>query len=1118
MSKFGIIVKNKISEAKKKKAFTLVELIIVITILAVLAAIAFLNLNGYTGDARDSVRVSDLKNIQKTMELSLGEGNLLPIPDELKTEKIELQELPGVKWQEGLFGDESIKELRDLSQVPLDPKTKSKYRYLVSENRQNYYLEVELENGSKYILTNYGNALALNSAPNAPKTPGNPGGTTTPPPATPQTQDKDKYHPIGQTINAIVGAQVNPSDGIQNKQDLPSTTVYRWKNGTPGENSGTIEVVYPDSSITEITVTINYSCATGHTKVGSECKANTQACAIVNGNGTQALQPNGTYGTCTASTCNANFHKEGNTCTSNTKTCTAPNGTGTQTWNATENSYGACTVNTCNAGHTKVGNECKVNTQNCTVANGNGTQALQPNGTYGTCTVNTCNANFHKEGNTCTSNTKTCTAPNGTGTQTWNATKNSYGACTVNTCNAGYTKVGNECKANTQACTVANGTGTQALQPNGTYGTCTASTCNANFHKEGNECVSNTRECTISSGAGSRVSSGELQLRGRSIESGTRYLLSGGAISRGSTPQTTKKGIQTWDSKTNSWGTCVEVNSKPIVSGVTGETAVAVGQQINLTINGADSDGDTLTYKSTNLPSGLTISGNRITGTRNTAGEVTFQVVASDGKVDSDPINVKVEFFQAGEMKLTYSGIKNGETIILPYHGNVNITSIDWGDNGVNRCVTKTTLDHQTCKYTNASKGTYTITVRGTARGFSSGTSYHGFPSKIVGITDWNKMRITDLSGAFNGATNFNQPLNDFDTSKVTDMSYMFYGAEKFNQPLNNWDTSNVTNMAGMFGWARSFNQNINNWNTSNVTDMTYMFGFAINFNQPINNWNTSKVVDMHAMFHSASKFNQPLNDWNVSNLVNMNDMFSITSFNQPLNNWDTSNVTNMSGVFRDTENFNQPLNNWNTSKVVDMHAMFSNANNFNQNINSWNVSNVTNMSSMFYGAKNFDQPLNNWNTSKVVDMHAMFSNANNFNQNINSWNVSNVTNMNDMFNSTENFNQPLDNWNISKVTDIGGMFRSAKKFNQPLNNWNTSNVTSMESLFYGAEKFNQPLDKWNVSKVIFTSGMFGREFYGYPKNFKQNISNWKFANPIDCHDSGFSNLPRSYMPKCSTN
>jgi hypothetical protein len=35
--------------------------------------------------------------------------------------------------------------------------------------------------------------LALNSAPNAPKTPKNPGGTT---PTPPQIQDKDKYHPV----------------------------------------------------------------------------------------------------------------------------------------------------------------------------------------------------------------------------------------------------------------------------------------------------------------------------------------------------------------------------------------------------------------------------------------------------------------------------------------------------------------------------------------------------------------------------------------------------------------------------------------------------------------------------------------------------------------------------------------------------------------------------------------------------------------------------------------------------------------------------------------------------------------------------------------------------------
>ena len=966
MSKFGIIVKNKISEAKKKKAFTLVELIIVITILAVLAAIAFLNLNGYTWDARDSVRVSDLKNIQKTMELSLGEWNLLPIPDELKTEKIELQELPWVKWQEWLFWDESIKELRDLSQVPLDPKTKSKYRYLVSENRQNYYLEVELENWSKYILTNYGNALALNSAPNAPKTPWNPGGTTTPPPATPQTQDKDKYHPIWQTINAIVWAQVNPSDWIQNKQDLPSTTVYRWKNGTPGENSWTIEVVYPDSSITEITVTINYSCATWHTKVWSECKANTQACAIVNGN--------------------------------------------------------------------------------------------------------------------------------------W----------------------------------------TQALQPNGTYGTCTASTCNANFHKEWNECVSNTRECTISSGAGSRVSSWELQLRGRSIESGTRYLLSGGAISRWSTPQTTKKWIQTWDSKTNSWWTCVEVNSKPIVSWVTWETAVAVWQQINLTINGADSDWDTLTYKSTNLPSGLTISWNRITWTRNTAWEVTFQVVASDGKVDSDPINVKVEFFQVWEMRLTYSGITNWETITLPYHWNVKIISIDWGDGWVNKCITNPPNAYSlSCVYTNASKWTYTIIVKWNASWFwNKILSYQS--NKIINITDWNKMWITDLSYAFSYARNFNQPLNNFDTSKITNMEWMFIWASNFNQPLNNWNTWKVTNMSHMFSWATKFNQPLNNWNVSNVTNMSDMFSWQINFNQPLNNWNTWKVTNMSRMFY-ASKFNQNINSWDVSNVTNMSFMFTWSlNFNQPLNNWNVSNVTNMSSMFSEAKNFNQPLNNWNTWKVTNMSDMFRwslesywNPSSFNQNINSWDVSNVTDMSYMFRLAKKFNQPLNNWDTSKVTNMSNMFSEAKNFDQPLNNWNVSNVTDMSAMFSKTW-FNQNINNWNTSSVINMRAMFSEAEKFNQPLDNWDVSKVTNMGLMFFEAIDFNQPLNNWNVSNVKSMENMFAWTRYNQPLNnwntlnledmrdmfnwagrFNQNISNWALPKIKYC--KWFApNLSESQKPpKC---
>ena len=776
MSKFGIMVKNNRSEARNRRAFTLVELIIAVTILAILATIAFLNLSGYTGDTRDSVRYTDLRNIQKTMDLNLAEWRALPIPDNVKSGTVEISEIPWEKWQEWLFWEESIKSFSELNSVPLDPSKKTKYRYLVSEDRKFYYLEAELENGEKYTLTNYDRELALNSVPNTPKTPTNPTNPTTPtnptPPVTPPvTPDKDKYTPIWQTINATVWTQVNPGDWIQNKGDLPSTTTYRWKTPidttTPWSKTWTIEVVYPDWSIDEVSVEIKSDCSWWHTKV----------------------------------------------------------------WNA-----------------------CKVNTQNCTVANWTWTQALQANGTYGACTVNTCNANFHKEWNTCVSNTKTCTASNGTWTQTW--TWNAWWACTVDTCNTGYTKVWNECK------------------------------------KE---------------------------------------------------------------------------NSKPTVSWVTWETTVAVWQQINLTINGADSDWDTLTYKSTNLPSGLTISWNKITWTRNTAWEVTFQVVASDGKVDSDPINIKVDFLLVGEMRLTYSGITNWETITLPYHWNVKIISIDWGDGWVNKCITNPPNAYfLSCVYTNASKWTYTIIVKWNASWFwNKILSYQS--NKIINITDWNKMWITDLSYAFSYARNFNQPLNNFDTSKITNMEWMFIWASNFNQPLNNWNTWKVTNMSRMF-YASKFNQNINSWDVSNVTNMKWMFNWAINFNQPLNNWNTWKVTNMESMFSEAKNFNQNINSWNVSNVTNMSEMFK------------------GSLDYREKSSFNQPLNNWNVSNVTDMSSMFDWAIKFNQNINSWNVSNVINMRNMFDNAITFNQPLNNWNTLNLEDMRDMFNWAGRFNQNISNW------------------------------------------------------------------------------------------------------------------------------------
>ncbi len=54
-------------QAKNTKGFTLVELIVVITILAILATIGFLSLQGYTQDAKETKTVANLRTISSSL-------------------------------------------------------------------------------------------------------------------------------------------------------------------------------------------------------------------------------------------------------------------------------------------------------------------------------------------------------------------------------------------------------------------------------------------------------------------------------------------------------------------------------------------------------------------------------------------------------------------------------------------------------------------------------------------------------------------------------------------------------------------------------------------------------------------------------------------------------------------------------------------------------------------------------------------------------------------------------------------------------------------------------------------------------------------------------------------
>ncbi|MBI5411896.1 prepilin-type N-terminal cleavage/methylation domain-containing protein [Candidatus Peregrinibacteria bacterium] len=116
-------------ELRRNKGFSLVELLVVVTIIAILSVVAYTAVGGQTAKARDSRRQQDLTSIQSGLELYFVENNAYPVAGAGDT--ISATELTG----------------KYLSKVPTDPKPVTvgqKYRYKVSGS--NYILAATLEN------------------------------------------------------------------------------------------------------------------------------------------------------------------------------------------------------------------------------------------------------------------------------------------------------------------------------------------------------------------------------------------------------------------------------------------------------------------------------------------------------------------------------------------------------------------------------------------------------------------------------------------------------------------------------------------------------------------------------------------------------------------------------------------------------------------------------------------------------------------------------------------------------------------------------------------------------------------------------------------------------------
>lgn len=134
---------QKIIKNEKFKGFTLVELIVVTTILTILAAIWFSSYVSNLPDARDAQRQSDIAQISAALKKYHQDRWRYPLPWITSDYFWILNSwtLVATQWKM----NKNVK-LPTLDNIPSDPKAKIPYFYSITKNKQEYELIATLEN------------------------------------------------------------------------------------------------------------------------------------------------------------------------------------------------------------------------------------------------------------------------------------------------------------------------------------------------------------------------------------------------------------------------------------------------------------------------------------------------------------------------------------------------------------------------------------------------------------------------------------------------------------------------------------------------------------------------------------------------------------------------------------------------------------------------------------------------------------------------------------------------------------------------------------------------------------------------------------------------------------
>ena len=149
---------------RTQSGFTLVELIVVITIVWILSTIGFVAYSGYLGGARDGNRIASLTKLSDSLQ-TYAASKSLPLPDN----SVNISATGTILGYQGYVG-ENVLETIDFTNGGKDPKDESYYTYYLSKDRKKLQLLTFLEEQTAQNSTGIDKAFASDYSNRYPKT------------------------------------------------------------------------------------------------------------------------------------------------------------------------------------------------------------------------------------------------------------------------------------------------------------------------------------------------------------------------------------------------------------------------------------------------------------------------------------------------------------------------------------------------------------------------------------------------------------------------------------------------------------------------------------------------------------------------------------------------------------------------------------------------------------------------------------------------------------------------------------------------------------------------------------------------------------------------------------